>query len=124
MAKSNSSSQKLNRCSDMDAALFEALASAVPDKNTGPDPDDILGDVLAQEADASSLQQGEGRNIVVALDVIDIGRAEQIVELVRRQSGEQVDMAQAIKVALSLCTMDEEVIGAAYAGITAGKSVD
>ena len=46
--------KRLNRTTDMDAALFEALKTQVPKKDTGPDPDDILAGFFDEdEADAA-----------------------------------------------------------------------
>ncbi len=125
MAKTTRSAQKLNRRADMDEALFEALASSIPPKNTGPDPDDILGDIgeddRGDDDDSGNarVQRLENRNLVVGLDDIDTHRANKIVALVREQTGEQVDLASAIKIALSLCPLDEQKIGTAYRGIMA-----
>ena len=115
--------KRLNRTTDMDDALFEALKTPVPQKDTGPDPDDILAGLFDddEEDDPSQEQSGGQGHVVVPLDEIDRQRVEQIVELVRRQTGEQIDMARAIKIALALCTMDEQEIGVAYEGITAEK---
>lgn len=124
MAKPNRSSQKLNRRSDMDDALFEALASSVPEKNTGPDPDDILGDVFEDDGDVASEQCGKDRDVAVTLDEIDRQHAQQIMEHVRYQTGKQIDLAGAIKIALSLCPMNEREIGAAYAETRSRKHAD
>jgi len=124
MAKPNRSSQKLNRRSDMDDALFDALASNVPEKNTGPDPDDILGKVLEDDVEGAREQCGKGRDVTVELDDVDRQRAQQITEIVRHQTGEQIDLAGAIKIALALCSMNEQEVDAAYAETRSRKRVD
>ncbi len=123
MVKPNRNNRKLNRRSDMDDALSEALASSVPDKNTGPDPDDILMGIF-EDDNAGSMQSGKVRDIVVALDEIDRQHAQQIMELVRQQTGEQIELAQAIKIALSLCPMNDEKIEVAYAKTRTSKRTD
>ena len=118
MAKSKNSSSRLNRGSDMDSALFEALASDIPDKNTGPDPNEILGDIFESnegaDTDILSAHDRRVRKITVVLDKFEVERAGQIVELVRAQTGEQIDTAEAIRVALGVCEMDEQLIERAY----------
>ncbi|MCP4935756.1 MAG: hypothetical protein GY927_16495 [bacterium] len=124
MAKPNCSSQKFNRSSDMDDALFEALASSVPVKNTGPDPDDILEGVFEDDGGVSSEQSGKDRRVAVTLDGIDRQYAQQIMEIVRHQIGEQVDLVGAIKIALSLCPMNEYDVGTAFAETMSRKQAD
>ena len=124
MAKPNRSSQKLNRSSDMDDALFDALVSSVPEKNTGPDPDDILRDILEDDVEGAREQCGTDRLVAVTLDGIDRQYAQQIMELVHQQTGEQIDLAGAIKIVLSLCPMNEREIDAAYVETRSRKRVD
>ena len=117
--------KRLNRTTDMDNALFEALKTRVPEKDTGPDPDDILSGLFDDDEEEASQQlSGKNRDISVTLDDVDRQYAQKIMELVRHQTGEQIDMAEAIKIALSLCSMDEQEIGAAYRGITTRKHCD
>ncbi len=108
--------KRLNRTTDMDNALFEALKTRVPKKDTGPDPDDILSGLFDDDED-EPLQQlsGENREIRVTLDDVDRQYAQKIMELVRHQTGEQIDLAQAIKIALALCPINEQEIGTAFA---------
>ncbi len=108
--------KRLNRTTDMDDALFEALKTRVPQKDTGPDPEDILSGLFDDDED-EPLEQlgGEKREISVTLDGVDRQYGEKIMELVRRQTGEQVDLAEAIKIALALCPTNEQEIGRAFA---------
>ena len=118
MAKSKNSSSRLNRGSDMDSALFEALASDIPEKNTGPDPEHILRDLFEGESegdiDIARARRSRVRTTTVALDEFEVKRVEQIVEIVRAQTGEQINTADALRITLGVCEMDEHIIERAY----------
>ena len=110
-------SKRLNRTTDMDNALFEALNTPVPEKDTGPDPDDILAglfdeDDKAEEVEADSFWQqiDNSGNPPSSLDDVDQARAAQIMEAVREQTGLSVDLTEAIKIALHACPLDEQVL--------------
>ena len=111
-------SKRLNRTTDMDDALFEALKTQVPHKDTGPDPDDILAGLFddddEKDADQSELNIRDSRASAIELDDIDRERVEQIVQLIRNQTGEQIDAADAIRIALFLCPLDEQEIHMAF----------
>lgn len=117
-----------NRGSDMDDALLQALGTSVPDKDTGPDPDDILSGLFDDDEeggeDISPNQAGENRSLAIELNERDRSRAEQIMQLVRAQTGEQIELAQAIKMALFLCPLDEGNINKAYTDLKTHKSVN
>ena len=117
--------KRLNRTTDMDDALFEALKTRVPQKDTGPDPDDILSGLFDDDEDESSQQPcGKDRDVSVTLDDVDRQHAQQIMEIVRHQTGEQIDLAGAIKIALSLCSKNEQEVGAAFEETRSRKRVD
>jgi len=96
----------------MDEALFEALKTKVPQKDTGPDPDDILAGLFEDDVkgkgysgdDVGSLavegSTDEDMIFSVELDAVGLARAREIVELIKAQTGEQVDIADALKIAL------------------------
>ncbi|MCF6198301.1 MAG: hypothetical protein L3J67_02700 [Hyphomicrobiaceae bacterium] len=96
-----------NRSRDMDEALFEALKTQVPPKDTGPDPDDILAGLFEDElkgkehrGDGVGSLAAEAMVFSVELDAVGLARAQEIVDLIKTQTGEQVDIADALKIAL------------------------
>ena len=115
----------LNRSSDMDAALFEALQTEVPVKDTGPDPDDILAGFFDEEEEARDPiggHSGDSRSVVLQLDELDRERAQQIVDLIRNQTGEQIDLLDAVRIALFVCPLDEQEIHMAHRMIGTRKA--
>jgi len=112
--------KRLNRTTDMDNALFEALKTAVPEKNTGPDPDDILAELFDDEDPALTRQSVEDvRAVTITLGKEDRARANKVMQLVARQCGEQIGLDQAIRMALFSCSLQDEALLEAYRAICA-----
>ena len=122
MATKRNPGKKPNRGSDMDIALFEALASAVPNKDTGPDPEHILealSDDDAQGEESVFPRRGAAvRKIGLVLDDRETERAQQIVAHIHDQCGEQIELAQAVKIALYACEINDKAIYKAYREMT------
>ncbi len=113
---------KTGRGAQMDKALFEALKTAVPEKNTGPDPYDILSDPAREARDTRETGEGnragrghaaETTRHLVDLDRSDRARIEHIAGIVRENTGEQPDVAGVIRIALRACLQDRDIIKAA-----------
>ncbi len=106
--------KRLNRTTDMDAALYEALQTRVPDKDTGPDPDDVLRDLFDDIAGAGEegkavgaagdvlREDDQATELTMRLDEVDREIVADIVQSVVERTGEQPDTAQAIRIALRL----------------------
>ena len=122
MSKAKRSYKKSNRSSDMDQALFDALTTAAPPKDTGPDPDNILSGLFDDEDEDIEVtcdDMEERRHLVLEVDEADRASGEKIIELVLEQTGEQIELSQAIKIALKVCPFDSEIIGKANDDIRA-----
>ena len=120
MAKTKRAGKKPNRSSDMDQALFEALKTAVPQKDTGPDPDNILSGLFDDEDDDIEVTLdniGESRSLVMEVDEADCAHGEKIIKLVQEQTGEQIELAEAIKIALMICPLEPKDVSKAYSAI-------
>ena len=83
-----------NRSRDMDEALFDALKTIVPPKDTGPDPDDILAGLFEDElkggeekSDKVGSLAAEPLVFSVELDERGLARAQEIVDLIKAQTG-------------------------------------
>jgi hypothetical protein len=122
MVESKHRNTKTGRGSDMDDALFEALETRIPDKDTGPDPDDILTDLSGDDGEknrqnATNIERL--KRLLIDLDKTDLEYAELIVQMVRTRTGEHIELAQAVRIALFSCPQDEETIGRAYMKVCA-----
>ena len=115
--------KRANRSLDMDEALFAALKTKVPSKDTGPEPDDILaglfeeeltGEEGKQETTVRSQRSAGGLSFHVELDEEGLQRGQQIIEAIREQTGEQIDMVDALRIALFAVSIEREVILKAY----------
>ena len=111
-----SAGKNLSRHAKMDAALALALATKVPDKDTGPDPDDILNALVDEEAGPENNQTAAGnkRRYTIELDEAERERGEQILRLIQRATGEHKELGDALRVALLQCPLDEQVIAEAF----------
>ncbi len=96
-----------NRTSDMDDALFEALKSGVPAKDTGPEPEDILDGLFEDEGgDVSVLDPdpvADPAELSIRLEPADRDRLREIVDYVREQTGKKIEAAEAVRLALCVC---------------------
>ncbi len=114
-------SKRPNRSQDMDLALFEALKTSVPPKDTGPDPDDILAGLFEDELHGEGQPGDEtGMPIVsalvlsVELDKAGLARAQNIVDIIKIQTGKQIDMSDALKIALFCDPLENEQVMEAF----------
>jgi len=124
-----SGKKKPGRGAMLDDALAQVLATAAPDKDTGPDPDDILSGVLGEPGPAvgaadPGFMAGSKRNATagagtvrmfeIGLDADERARVERICRIVREATGVRIDTAQAVRIALKTCGLQRAEIEAAY----------
>ena len=120
--------KRRNRTSDMDDALFEALKTSVPPKDTGPEPEDILAGLFEEELRGEGLEK-DGKQTAGALQFFSIGldekgleRAQAIVDLVKAHTGEQMEVADVLKTLLFCPRPQKEQIVDAFSRCVAKKA--
>jgi hypothetical protein len=111
---------------EMEDALDRLFATPVPEKDTGPDPLDILA--LDQPAAATPAAGKTARRAVkaadkaragtsacqVELDAADRLRANMLIDRLDELTGEHHDLATALRVALHACPLDLAQIGPVF----------
>jgi len=114
-------SKRPNRSQDMDTALFEALKTSVPPKDTGPDPDDILAGLFEEESLGEGQSGNDTRSLLpakmvfsVELDKAGLDRAQNIVDIIKIEMGKQIDMSDALKIALFCDPLKSEQVIKAF----------
>lgn len=95
-----------------DEALDRLLGGIIPEKDTGPDPTDIR----PAEIDALSRHQ-------VTLDEDERARANEILNILFELTGRQMDVAEALRVALNACPLEQDGIARAFAALRAGRQL-
>ena len=107
--------KRANRTTDMDKALYEALKTGIPPKDTGPDPDDILAGLFEDELQGNDEPEektersgSRAQVFQVELDEDGLAHAQQIVDLIKAQRGEPISIVEALKVALYGAPLDRD----------------